>query len=192
MDILYDQSVFMATMTAADRLDVEVVASDALSASDLDEVRALCSDAYREDFTRTIDQIGPGWHLLGRREGILVSHVMWVTRFLQPTSLEPLRTAYVEAVATEPACQRRGYATALLRRLADEVQDYDLAALAPSDETFYARLGWEVWRGPLLIRRGRVLEATPDETVMVLRLPRTPGLDLDEPLSAEWRRGELW
>jgi aminoglycoside 2'-N-acetyltransferase I len=191
MDILYDQSVFMATMTA-DPLDIEVVPSDALSASDLDEVRALCSDAYREDFTRHLDQIGPGSHLLGRREGILVSHVMWVTRLLQPTSLEPLRTAYVEAVATEPAYQRRGYATALLRRLAEEVHDFDLAALAPSDETFYARLGWEVWRGPLLIRRGRVLEATPDETVMVLRLPHTPALDLDEPLSAEWRRGELW
>jgi aminoglycoside 2'-N-acetyltransferase I len=191
MDILYDQSVFMASMTP-DSLDIEVVPTDALSATDLDEVRALCSDAYGEDFTRYLDQIGPGCHVLGRREGILVSHLMWVTRFLQPTSIEPLRTAYVEAVATEPAYQRRGYATGLLRRLADEVQDYDLAALAPSDETFYARLGWEVWRGPLLIRRGRVLEATPDETVMVLRLPRTPGLDLDEPLSAEWRRGELW
>jgi aminoglycoside 2'-N-acetyltransferase I len=191
MDILYDQSVFMATMTA-DPLDLEVVPTDALSASDLDEVRALCSDAYREDFTRTFDQLGPGWHVMGRREGILVSHAMWVTRLLQPTSLEPLRTAYVEAVATEPAYQRRGYATAVLRRLAEEVQDFDLAALSPSEEGFYGRLGWELWRGPLLIRRGRVLEATPDDQVMVLRLPRTPGLDLDEPLSAEWRRGELW
>jgi aminoglycoside 2'-N-acetyltransferase I len=191
MDILYDPSVFMATMTA-DPLDVEVVPTDALSATDLDEVRALCSDAYREDFSRYLDQIGPGCHVLGRREGLLVSHVMWVARQLQPTSLEPLRTAYVEAVATDPAYQRRGYATALLRRLADEIQDFELAALSPSDEGFYARLGWEVWRGPLLIRRGRVLEATPDETVMVLRLPHTPPLDLDEPLSAEWRRGELW
>ena len=37
------------------------------------------------------------------------------------------------------------------------------------------------------------LQPTPDETVMILRLPRTPpDLDLDAPLSAEWRRGELW
>jgi hypothetical protein len=34
---------------------------------------------------------------------------------------------------------------------------------------------------------------TPDEQVMVLRLPRTPaGLSLDAPLSAEWREGEFW
>jgi hypothetical protein len=28
--------------------------------------------------------------------------------------------------------------------------------------------------------------------VMILRLPCTPPLDLDAPLSAEWREGELW
>jgi aminoglycoside 2'-N-acetyltransferase I len=33
---------------------------------------------------------------------------------------------------------------------------------------------------------------TPDEQVMVLRLPRTPLLDLDAALTAEWRPGELW
>jgi aminoglycoside 2'-N-acetyltransferase I len=173
-------------------LDIEVVPTDGLSARDLDEVRALCTAAYDEDFFRILELLGPGCHLLGRVEGSLVTHAMWVTRMLQPASLEPLRTAYLEAVATDPAHQRRGHASALLRRLPEEIADFDLAALCPSDAAFYQRLGWEAWRGPLLIRRGRVLEATPDETVMVLRLPRTPPLDLDEPLSAEWRRGELW
>jgi hypothetical protein len=28
--------------------------------------------------------------------------------------------------------------------------------------------------------------------VMILRLPRTPPLDLDAPLSIEWREGDLW
>jgi aminoglycoside 2'-N-acetyltransferase I len=169
-----------------------VVTTEALSAEDLDEVCALCSEAYGEDFAPLLERVGPGVHLLGRRKGNLVSHVMWVTRMLEPASLAPLRTAYIEAVATAPAFQKRGYATDLMRRLEREIQEFDLAALSPSDEPFYQRLGWETWRGPLFIRRGRVLELTPGENVMILRLPGTPALDLDEPLSAEWRRGELW
>jgi aminoglycoside 2'-N-acetyltransferase I len=173
-------------------LDIEIVSSEALSDADLDEVRQLCSEAYAEDFAPILERLGPGQHVLGRRKGNLVSHAMWVTRMLQPTSLPPLRTAYVEAVATAPAFQKRGYASEVLRRLEREIQDFELGALSPSTAPFYERLGWISWRGPLLIRRGRVLELTPDETVMVLRLPGTPTLDLDEPLSAEWRRGELW
>jgi aminoglycoside 2'-N-acetyltransferase I len=173
-------------------LDIEIVATEALSDADLDEVRQLCTEAYAEDFAPILERLGPGHHVLGRRKGNLVSHAMWVTRMLQPTSLPELRTAYVEALATAPAFQKRGYATEVLRRLEREIQDFDLAALSPFDAAFYSRLGWVSWKGPLLIRRGRVLELTPDEALMVLQLPKTPPLDLEEPVSAEWRRGELW
>lgn len=55
-----------------------------------------------------------------------------------------------------------------------------------------ARLGWETWRGPLFIRTADGLLPTPDEDVMIRRLPRTPALDVTQSLSAEWRQGELW
>jgi RNA polymerase-binding transcription factor len=58
---------------------------------------------------------------------------MWVTRSLQSTG-RALRTAYVEAVATYPGHRRRGFASALLTRLVEEVGDYDLAALSPSGQ----------------------------------------------------------
>lgn len=69
----------------------------------------------------------------------------------------------------------------------------DLAALFPFSVDGYARLGWEVWRGPRFIRsaQGR-LASPPDEEVMILRLPNTPALDLSAPLSAEWRERILW
>jgi hypothetical protein len=38
---------------------------------------------------------------------------------------------------------------------------------------------------------GRV-EPTPGEDVMVLRLPRTPAIDLDGELIAPWRPGDVW
>jgi len=53
-------------------------------------------------------------------------------------------------------------------------------------------MGWQSWRGPLAIRTEAGLLATPGEAVMILRLPHTPPLALDGPLSAEWRIGELW
>jgi len=34
--------------------------------------------------------------------------------------------------------------------------------------------------------------ATPDEEVMVLRLPGSPLLDLDASLAVDWRPGEVW
>jgi aminoglycoside 2'-N-acetyltransferase I len=80
-----------------------------------------------------------------------------------------------------------------MRRLADEVRDYDLAALCPSSPGYYVRLGWELWRGTLFIRTPEGPVRSPeDEEVMILRLPKTPDLDLTAPLSADWREGELW
>jgi aminoglycoside 2'-N-acetyltransferase I len=48
-----------------------------------------------------------------------------------------------------------------------------------------------MWRGPLFIRSAAALTATPQDRVMVLRLPKTPPLDLEAALSAEWRAGDL-
>lgn len=152
----------------------------------------LCTHAYEEDFSSIFEALPGAVHVLGYHGGLLVSHAAWVTRWLQPAGLPPLRTAYVEAVATHPAHQGKGYASAVMRHLASQLDDYDLAGLSPSDPAFYARFGWELWRGPLAIRTDGGLLQTPDEQVMVLRLPRTPALDLAAALTAEWRPGELW
>jgi aminoglycoside 2'-N-acetyltransferase I len=174
-------------------LAIEVIDSKSILESTLSAIRHLCTEAYAEDFSNAFELLGPGVHVIGRLDGRIVSHAMWVNRLLQPGMSALLNTAYVEAVATSPAFQRRGFGTEVMRHLANEIYDYDLAALSPSDERFYARLGWEAWRGPLFIRTSAGLEATSDEGVMILRLAKTPaGLDLDAPLTAEWRPGELW
>jgi len=112
---------------------------------------------------------------------------------LAPGNAAPLRTAYVEWVATHPAHQRRGYASAVMRALIGAIDAFQLAALSTSDlgQSLYARLGWETWRGPLFIRGPAGVLATPGETVMIRRLATTPRLSLDDSLSAEWREGEL-
>jgi aminoglycoside 2'-N-acetyltransferase I len=174
-----------------------VVPGDALTPAERDAIVALCERAFREPITGYLALLPAPVHVLAHAGGTLVSHACWVTRCLQAGDGPLLRTAYVELVATEPGQERRGYAGAVMRRLAAEIAGYDLGGLTTGVPAFYARLGWESWRGPFFVRlppeQGGGLLPTPDEPVMVLRLPRTPAwLDLDAPLSAEWREGELW
>lgn len=172
-------------------LKVEVIASLLPSDPLRGRVVALCEAAYGEDFSSLLG--APVGHVLGWIDGELASHASWVERELAPGSGKPLRSAYVEAVATAAIWQRRGYASEVLKRLVLKVADsFELAALSPSDAGFYERLGWERWRGPLAIRSVHGLIATPGEDVMIRRLPRTPDIDLDSLLTAEWREGELW
>lgn len=173
-------------------LRIQRVESARLSADQSAAIRAMCRLAYDEELDDLFDGFGPATHLLGCIDGRLASHVMWVSRWLQPGVLAPLRTAYFEMVATHPARMGRGYASRLMREAVAHLSEFELAALCPADTSLYQRLGWIYWRGPLFIRRAGDLLPTPDEAVMVLPLPQTPDLDLDDPLSAEWRPGELW
>lgn len=170
------------------------VESTRLGAAARGEILAVGDAAYGEPMASYLADIGPGLHALGHVDGRLVTHAMIVTRTLATPNHPALRTAYVELVATQPSAQGRGYASRLLRALETPMAEWEVGALSPSDAGFYARLGWEMWRGPLAVRAPGGLEPSPpDEEVMIRRLPLTPAdLDLDEPLSVEWREGELW
>ena len=177
---------------STETLSFQVMNNQDLSEHEYSEILALCSRAYRQDYRPFLETFGGATHILGRYHGLLVTHALWVTRWLQCAILPTLRTAYVEAVATDESYRNRGFAKAIMRRLAEEINDFDLGALSPAEHGLYTRLGWRLWRGPLFIRTSEGLVPTPNEQVMVLSLPNTPVLDLDAPLSTEWREGELW
>jgi aminoglycoside 2'-N-acetyltransferase I len=176
-------------------LKLEVLHDHQLTSEQLAEIHGLCNRAYEvydvdlEPLFRTFTDTT---HVIGWWGPVMVSHAMWVTRWLQPGNLPPLRTAYVEMVATEPEFQRRGFATAVMRRLANAINDFEVGGLSPAEPMLYEKMGWVFWQGPLYIRTQDGLISTPEGSVMILRLPRTPPLDLTLPLSAEWREGELW
>lgn len=170
----------------------------ALSPDEYAAIVALCTRAYAEPFAGYLAPFHDAVHLLAHDGDGLVSHACWIPRRLHRANGGPLHVAYVEAVATEPAHQRRGHATRVLRALAAAIADpalgFACGVLSPSDPAFYAPLGWEAWRGPLATRHpdGRVTP-DPDEGIMILRLPHGDAtLDLDEGLAAEWRDGEVW
>ncbi len=165
---------------------LDVVACDSLSAADRTEIIALCTAVFAEDFARLFEL------LPGSRHVVLVGHACWVTRWLQPTGSPPLRTAYVEAVATRTDRQGQGLGRTVMARVASEIAGYTLGALSPAHPRFYEHLGWEHWCGPTAIRLTDRLLPTPGEEIMILRMAQTPPLDLDAPITAEWRTGELW
>ena len=56
-----------------------------------DEVVALCTLAYEEDFTALMATFHGSVHVLGSQAGRLVTHALWVTRWLQAGSSTPMQ-----------------------------------------------------------------------------------------------------
>lgn len=154
----------------------------------------LCTAAHQADFSHLFyDLPADGLHFIAYFDEQIVSHAVVTTRWVQPERRPTLRTAYVDTVATLPAYQRRGYASAVMLELTANLSTYDIACLKTDRMDFFERLGWQRWRGPRAGRSGHELIPTPDQqNIMILRLAKTPPLDLDRRLTIETRAGQFW
>jgi len=170
-----------------------------LTPSEIAEIRDLLFAAFADDehgaFTEEDWQhaIG-GIHFILDVDGRIVSHASVVQRLLHVGG-RPLNTGYVEAVATAPPEQRRGYGTAVMRDVNDHISRlYELGALGTGSQAFYERIGWQIWRGPTFVRAPAGDERTPEEDgyIMVYMTPSTPPIGIDLPISCEWRLGDVW
>lgn len=163
-----------------------------LSETEYAQVVDLCSRAFEADYAHIMRTFAAPIHLLGYLDGDLVSHALWVTRSLEYDNNLLLNTAYIEGVVTDPAWQRCGFGTTMMRALQASITAFELAALSAEHIAWYERLGWELWQGPLYVRAAGEKQPTPRDDVMILRLPGTPPLDVHKSLSAEWRPGDFW
>jgi aminoglycoside 2'-N-acetyltransferase I len=158
------------------------------------EIVRVCVAAHAEpDFERLFQYIPSGGrHFMAYAGDALVSHAVVTKRWLWIAGNRRLLTAYVDAVATLPAFQGQGYGTAVMGLLATGIEDYDIACLETERPTFFERLGWELWRGPLAgVRASQVIPTPGQQGIMILRLGRTPDLDLDGALTIEYD-GRIW
>jgi aminoglycoside 2'-N-acetyltransferase I len=154
-------------------------------------VAAHEEDEFRHMFTKYFSS--GARHFLGYDGDTLVSHAVVSTRGVQPEGLSILRTAFVDAVSTLPSRQNQGYGSATMQCLAENIGDYEIGCLQTDRTSFYGRLGWEEWRGPLGGRSDDGLIPTPDQRgVMVLRLPNTPAIDLAATLTVERQPDRIW
>jgi aminoglycoside 2'-N-acetyltransferase I len=135
-----------------------------------------------------------GQHFLLELDGSIVAHAAVVERPLEVDG-RPVRTGYVEAVATDPARQARGFGTKLMEAVDAYIREtFELGTLGTGHHHFYERLGWETWRGPSFVRTASGIRRTPDEDGYILALVtgRGPALNLDAEISCEWRPGDVW
>lgn len=177
-----------------EKLDIQVKSNKDLTQAEYAEIIALCSQAFKRDYTPYMEMFQNPAHILGRYKNKLVSCVLWITRWLQIDQSPLLRTAYIEGLATDLEHRGKGFASQVMRRAVSEVQDFDFAALSTGSNGFYARLGWRIWEGPLFVRKEQGLIVIPEEQgcVMVLSLPKTPPFNIQDSLSIEWREIEPW
>jgi aminoglycoside 2'-N-acetyltransferase I len=179
-------------------MGVRAVPTEALTTAELAALRNLFDAAWTHDpgaFTEhDWDHAMGGVHFVVEGEGGIVAHASVVERALHAGS-HRLRTGYVEAVATLPALQGRGLGSAVMREVNRHVDgSFPLGALDTGVPGFYERLGWHVWKGPTFVRTGTglVRTAEDDGAVMVRLTPDSPDLELDVPISCEWRAGDVW
>lgn len=173
--------------------------TDELTAEETAAIRTLLWAAFADDeegaFTEDdwLHALG-GVHFVIDVGGRIVSHASVVEREIHFDGA-PLRTGYVEAVATAPYEQRRGYGSAVMRAVNEHIEaQYEIGALGTGSQPFYERLGWQIWRGPSSVRLADGDERTSDEDgyIMVLRTPTSAAVDLTAPISCEWRPGDVW
>lgn len=176
---------------------VRSAASADLNPAVAENIRAMLDGAFEGDFSDDDWEhaLGGTHYWIEDKDNIILSHGSVVERTLI-CGTEQHRTGYVEAVATAANARARGYASEIMRRVAAHIRTgYELGALSTGKPGFYARLGWELWHGPVMATTSAgCIQGMPDEEggVMILRTAATADLDLNARIVAGWRNGDAW
>jgi len=190
------ESGSLEAMAAQDAVIRQVAAN--LTEAETSAIRELLREAfkdYADGFTDDDwDHASGGTHFLLEDGGVVLAYASVALRDLHPGS-RPIRTGYVEAVATRRSARGRGLGTTVMRAVNEHIRGtFELGALSTGIPDFYRRLGWELWPGSTAVRTQRGLVPTPadDGGIMVLPTPTTPPLDRHATISCEWRPGDVW
>ncbi len=175
------------------------LATTELTTEEVAAIRAIMHDAFGSDEEERFtdddwDHALGGVHFVLDVAGVVVTHAAVVERSLWVAD-RPLRTGYVEAVATAPAHQGAGHGTLVMTDVTAWIRErYELGCLGTGRHAFYERLGWRTWQGPSSVRMAEGAEPTPEDDgyLMVLATPSSPPLDFASPISCEWRPGDVW
>lgn len=176
---------------------IKIMKTEDIPQSLRDEILAVCNAAFGAPFNELFSFIPDGSiHALGYDENHnLMCHAVATERIFRTNNLPEMKAAYIDAVATLPEYQKKGYASQVMQVLTLHVGEaFDIAGLSTYIVPWYANLGWKEWKGPLFLFRDNEVISTPDEkgTVMYYSLPRTPSLDATQSLTASWRPGGGW
>ncbi len=188
-----------STPSRADPSRIRRLATHELTPDEVQVIRELLVDAFGTDEDERFEQddwqhaVG-GLHFVLEVAGSILAHAAVVERELHVDG-RPLRTGYVEAVATARGQQGKGWGTRVMREVGSHIRDvFEMGALGTGSHGFYERLGWSIWRGPSSVRTDKGIRLTPEDDgyIMVLTTDRSPILDPTTSISCEWRQGDVW
>lgn len=173
--------------------------TEQLTTDETDAIRDLMQAAFGDDEDERFEDADwehalGGTHVVLDLDGEIVAHAAVVERELHVAG-RSLRTGYVEAVATAPDRQGEGHGTRVMAEVGAIIAEhYELGALGTGRHHFYERLGWRTWRGPSFVRTTGGKRRTSDEDgyILVRLTPTTPPIELTDPISCEWRPGDVW
>ena len=165
------------------------------AATELDGAYRLLERVFEGDITADDWEHGLGGvHVMAFVGPALVGHASVIQRRLLYRG-SALRTGYVEAVGVHPDFQRRGIGGRMMDALESIIaRAFDLGALGASDigAAFYRKRSWRRWQGQLFALTPGGVRRTAGEEGGVYVLPVTQELDLAEPLTADFRGGDVW
>ena len=178
---------------------LRTLATEELAREEKDEIRALLDAAFGDDEDERFTDADwehalGGTHFVLAVDGRIVSHASVVEREIRIAE-RPLRTGYVEAVATVPGREGEGLGSRVMAAVGDHIRSrFELGALGTGRHSFYERLGWITWRGPSSVRTPDGSRPTPEDDgyILVLATPSSPPLDPTAPIDCDWRPGEVW
>ena len=182
-----------------DRPRLRRLATQDLTPREITVIRDILERAFgptkEERFTDDDwDHAVGGVHFVLELDGEIIAHASIVERELHVDD-RPLRTGYVEAVATAPDRQGAGFGSLVMADVSSWIKDrFELGGLGAGRQRFYERQGWLTWAGPSSVRTPDGPRRTPEDDgfIMVLPTPSSPPLDLTAPISCEWRPGDVW
>ncbi len=182
-----------------DRLRLRRLSTAELTRSETAAIRALMDVAFGSDederFTHDDWQHAVGGvHFVLELDGEIVVHAAVVEREIHVGG-QALRTGYVEAVATAPERQSVGLGSIVMTDVTEHIREsFEFGGLGTGRQSFYRRLGWQIWSGPSSVRTADGEQPTPDEdgSIMVLLTPTSPPLDPADAISCDWRPGDVW
>jgi aminoglycoside 2'-N-acetyltransferase I len=161
------------------------------------KIRAMLEDAFDGDFAdEDWEHALGGVHVLLQEDDELIGHAAVVQRRLVHAGLG-IRTGYIEAVAVRADRRERGLGGELMAVAEDLVRGaYDLGALSSGGRArrLYERRGWLPWKGEtwVLAPDGPRRTREDDGGVLVLLMPTSPVLDLEDAIACDWRPGDVW
>jgi aminoglycoside 2'-N-acetyltransferase I len=124
-----------------------------------------------------------GLHFVLERDRAIVAHASVVGRIL-----------YV-GEGRFAAYQGQGFGSCVMQEVNSFIRArFELGAMSAGPHGSYERLGWQTWRGPSSVRTAGNSRRTPDDDddILVLPTPSSQPLDPNDPISCEWRPGDIW